>query len=66
MKRIILWGMTLCSPLRGSGRFGETLPPSSGLKNKPGNSKRENRWKTARLLHGLFFDPQDGGNVSPK
>jgi hypothetical protein len=55
MKNSVFWDITLCSPLKVSWHFGGT---SSG-------SKQSSAWYLlhAGFLLGLFFDPEDGGDM---
>jgi hypothetical protein len=70
MKSIIFLDMTQCSPLKINRRFGGvSLPYSGGRRTSRAKNQRESRWKAAcRLLScsfllGLFFDPEDGGDM---
>jgi hypothetical protein len=60
MKSSVFWDITLCSPLSQPIIRKNMSPPSSGLKSKPSFA--------CHLLHagfllGVFFNPEDGGNM---
>jgi hypothetical protein len=66
MKSTIFWDITQCSPLKVN-RFRRNMSRlSSGSKNKP--SKISVSSAACYLLHagfllGLFFEPEDGGDI---
>jgi hypothetical protein len=62
MKSAIFWDIMPCSPLKANRRFGGTSPPSSGLKNKPNKALLATCFHDGFLL-GLFFEPEDGGDM---
>jgi hypothetical protein len=71
MKSFIFWDTTPCSPFIVDRRSEEYVVPSSGSKNKPPPPKK-NIYKLMALLAtclrpgfllGLFFVPEDGGDM---
>jgi hypothetical protein len=66
MKSTIFWDISPCSPLEVNRRFGGTRPLHlQGWRISWAGNQRESRWLCfhAGFLLGLFFNPEDGGNM---
>jgi hypothetical protein len=65
MKSIIIWDMTPCNLLKVNRRFGGTYRLHiQGQNIRRVRIQSESRWQApARFLLGLFFDPEDGGDM---
>jgi hypothetical protein len=63
MKSTIFLDITPCSLLKVKRRFGGTYRfRLQGRRISLARNQHESRWQ-AELLLGLFFDPEDGGNM---
>jgi hypothetical protein len=63
MKSAIFWDITPCSPLKVSRRFGRTYRLHfQGQRISRARNQRESRCHAGFLL-GLFFDPENGGDM---
>jgi hypothetical protein len=63
MKSIIFWDVTPCRLLSCNRRFGGTyLLHLQGRRNNLRKNLQVSRWQAEDLL-GLFFDPEDGGDM---
>jgi hypothetical protein len=62
LKSTVFWDITSCGPLKVNQHCGIKSPPSSGSKNKPGRVLLSTCFHPGFLL-GLFFDPEDGGDM---
>jgi hypothetical protein len=63
-KSTVSWDITPCSQLKVNRRFERNIsPPSSGSKNKASKQALLATYYHAGFLLGLFFDPENGGDM---
>jgi hypothetical protein len=69
MKSSIFWKITPCSPLKVNRRFGGTRRLYlQGRRISRARNQSESRWQAELFFHagfllGLFYDPEDGGDM---
>jgi hypothetical protein len=68
VKSSIFWDIILCNPLKANQHFGGTCHLHlQGQRLSQARNQRERKWQAelfhTDLLRGLFFDPEDGGDM---
>jgi hypothetical protein len=64
MKSSIFWDIVQFSPVKFNPRFGGTFRLHFQGRRRHTKNQREAGGKRSGFLLGLFFDPDDGGDVS--